>query len=91
MTDTPDMDGGDNASRAAAEELLSFVERIERLQRDKAESAAEFAEDIKNVKAEAKARGHDMKALAEVLRRRKLDDDTKATADLYEARMGALG
>lgn len=91
MTDTPDMDGGDNASRAAAEELLDFVERIEHLTQKKADSAAEFAEDIKNVKAEAKACGHDMKALVEVLRRRKLDDDTKALVDLYETRLGALG
>lgn len=56
-------------SRAQAGELRDYVERIERLM----DESALIAEQIRDVKKEAKAKGYDSKALAEVIRMRKKD------------------
>lgn len=76
--DNGDGDGrnvGDNAGGVAAGELRQFIERIERLEEDK----AAIQEDIKDVKAELKGRGYDIKAVNAILKMRKQDaDDTKA-------------
>jgi uncharacterized protein (UPF0335 family) len=53
----------------AAERLRSFVERIERLEEEKAVLAA----DIKEVYAEAKGNGFDIKILRQVVRLRKMN------------------
>ena len=58
----------------AKEQLRSFVERIERL----AEEKKTTADDIKDVYAEAKANGFDVKALRAVIRMRKEDADERA-------------
>lgn len=91
MDDTPDIDGGDNSYRIAASELNSFVDRIMRLQDEKKENAAEFTKDIANVRAEAKGRGYDTKALNEVIRRRRLTEDMRALVDTYENAMEDMG
>jgi uncharacterized protein (UPF0335 family) len=74
--------------RVTAEELRGFIERIERLDAEK----AEILDGVKEVKAEAKARGYDAKALAEVIRRRKRDREAvkelDAIIDLYEDALG---
>jgi uncharacterized protein (UPF0335 family) len=81
---------GDNSEsyRVTAEELKGFIARIEGLDAQR----TDLAEDIKEVKAEAKARGYDMKALAAVIRRRKQDRDAvkelDAVIDLYEDTLG---
>lgn len=66
-------------------QLRSVVERIERLEEDKAAVAA----DIKEVKAEAKGNGFDVKIINAVVRRRKQDrakrQEEEALLDLYEA------
>lgn len=63
--------------------LRSIVERIERLEEDKAAVTA----DIKEVYAEAKGDGYDVKALREVVRIRKQDAARRAKqqaiVDLY--------
>ena len=53
----------------AAERLRSFVERIERLEEEKAVLAA----DIKEIYAEAKGNGFDIKILRQVVRLRKMN------------------
>jgi uncharacterized protein (UPF0335 family) len=72
----------------AADHLRSFVERIERLEEEKAALAA----DIRDVFAEAKAVGFDVKTMRQVLRLRKLDQadrqEQEALLDLY---LHALG
>jgi uncharacterized protein (UPF0335 family) len=81
---------GDNSEsyRVTAEELKGFIARIEGLDAQR----TDLAEDIKEVKAEAKARGYDMKALAAVIRRRKQDRDAVKEQDaiiaLYEDTLG---
>lgn len=72
----------------AKEQLKSFIERIERLEEEK----KAIADDIKDVFAEAKANGFDVKALRTILKIRKEDVDERkeqeAIVDLY---MQALG
>jgi len=77
------------ASTAVAQgQLRSIVERIERLEEEKATIAA----DIKEVYAEAKANGFDVKILRKVVRLRKIDtaerQEEEALTELY---MHALG
>ena len=82
--DNPSADGGDNANKAAVADLKSFAARIERLEDEK----AVLAEDIKEVFAEAKSRGYDVKALRAVLSLRKKDEATLANIHVYGERMG---
>jgi uncharacterized protein (UPF0335 family) len=78
---------GHNSSVAAGQ-LRSFIERIERLEEEK----KAIADDIKDVKGEAKANGFDVKVLNKVIAIRKLDQaerqEQEALLDLY---LGALG
>ncbi|MFN4087855.1 MAG: DUF2312 domain-containing protein [Alphaproteobacteria bacterium] len=71
-----------------AEQLRSYIERIERLEEEKAGLAA----DIKDVFAEAKGNGFDVKTMRQVLKLRKMDasdrDEQEALLDLY---LHALG
>lgn len=72
------------------DELHSFVERQEQLQAE----AREIADQIKQVFAEAKGRGYDVKALRKVLalRKRKPDDlaEEEAVLDVYKAALGMI-
>jgi uncharacterized protein (UPF0335 family) len=88
MADNPDIKGGDNAQRVAAEQLRSFCERVERLK----EEADTIREDIKEVKAEAKAMGYDMATLNEMLKLRAMDkaerEEREALRDAYGRALG---
>lgn len=91
MTDTPnDQPLSDAAAGFAKEQLKSFIERIERLEEDK----KTIAEDIKDVFAEAKGTGFDVKALRQILALRKQDADQRAEqeaiVDLYMQALGML-
>jgi uncharacterized protein (UPF0335 family) len=84
-------DGSDemaDAGGVAAGQLRSFVERIERLEEEK----KGIAEDIRDVYAEAKGNGFDVKVLRKVIALRKKDanerQEEEAILDLY---MHALG
>ncbi len=72
----------------AADHLKSFIERIERLEEEKAALAA----DVREVFAEAKSAGFDVKIMRQVLRLRKLDSadrqEQEALLDIY---LHALG
>jgi uncharacterized protein (UPF0335 family) len=74
----------------AAGQLKSFVERIERLEEEK----KTISDDIKDVYAEAKANGFDVKILRQVIRLRKQDADERSEQetllDLYLAALGML-
>ncbi len=82
------LDVSDAPAGFAKEQLKSFIERIERLDEEK----KAIADDIKDVFAEAKANGFDVKALRTILKIRKEDPDERkeheAIVDLY---MHALG
>jgi uncharacterized protein (UPF0335 family) len=78
----------DVLSGTAQGQLKSIVERIERLEEDKATVTA----DLKEVYAEAKGTGFDVKILRKVVRYRKQDrakmQEEEALLDLYLSAIG---
>ena len=80
---------GDNSSHSfAKEQLKSFVERIERLNSEK----DELASDIRDVFAESKAMGFDVRALRAIIKMRKQDAAELAEQNaILETYMHALG
>ena len=76
------------ATRFAKDHLKAFVERIERLEEEK----KALSDDIRDVYAEAKATGFDVKALRTIVRLRKQDvDERKEQEAILETYMHALG
>jgi len=72
----------------AVDQLRLFIERVERLEEEK----KGIADDIKDVYAEAKAHGFDIKALRTIVRLRKQDsDERKEQEAILETYMHALG
>ncbi len=68
--------------------LKSFVERIERLEEEK----KSISDDIRDVYAEAKSNGYDVKALRAVVRLRKQDANERAEQEaILETYLQALG
>jgi uncharacterized protein (UPF0335 family) len=75
-------------SKVAKDHLRAFIERVERLEEEK----KTIADDIKDVYAEAKSNGYDVKALRAVVRLRKQDaDERKEHEAILETYMAALG
>ena len=70
-------------STATKDELLGYAQRIERLKDEKAVAVAEYSDAIKEVWAEAKGRGLDVKALGEVLRVRAMSDEQREMTRFY--------
>ena len=72
----------------AADELRLLIERIERLEEEK----KAMADDIRDVYAEAKARGYDPKTMRSVVRLRKMENhvrqEAEALLDTYKAALG---
>ena len=76
------------ARRFAKDQLKAFVERVERLEEEK----KAIADDIRDVYAEAKGTGFDVKALRTIVRLRKQDVDERKEQDaILETYMHALG
>lgn len=76
------------ATRFAKDQLKAVVERVERLEEEK----KALADDIRDVYAEAKAHGFDVKALRTIVRLRKQDtDERKEQEAILETYMHALG
>jgi uncharacterized protein (UPF0335 family) len=77
-------------SDSSAARLKSFIERIERLEEEKAATAA----DIKEVYAEAKGTGFDVKIMRQVVRLRKMESDARREQeellDLYQRALGMV-
>jgi uncharacterized protein (UPF0335 family) len=72
----------------AKDQLKAFVERVERLEEEK----KAIADDIRDVYAEAKGNGFDVKALRTIVRLRKQDvDERREQETILETYMHALG
>jgi uncharacterized protein (UPF0335 family) len=72
----------------SAEQLRLFIERIERLEEEK----KGIADDIKDVYAEAKSTGFDVKTMRSIVKLRKMEkhhrDEAEALLDVYKAALG---
>ena len=76
------------APNAIANQLKAVVERIERLEEEK----KAIADDIRDVYAEAKGNGYDVKALRTIIRLRKQDKTERQEHEaILETYMHALG
>ena len=80
----------DVLNATAQGQLKSIIERVERLEQEK----SEIAEQIKEVFAEAKGNGFDVKVLRKVIRIRKQDrakrQEEEAILDLYLSAIGEI-
>ena len=80
----------DVLNSTAQTQLKTILERIERLEEDKAAVMA----DLKEVYAEAKGNGYDVKTLRKVVRIRKMDrakrQEEEALIDLYLSAIGEI-
>ena len=84
MTDDPDF----SATTVSAGQLRAIIERIERLEEEK----KAVAEQIKEVFAEAKGNGFDVKTIRKIISLRKKDPDERSEEDaMLELYMHALG
>ena len=83
-------DNPDVLNATAQTQLKSIIERVERLEQEK----AEVAEQIKEVFAEAKGNGFDVKVLRKIVRIRKQDRakrmEEEAILDLYLSAIGEV-
>lgn len=76
------------ATRFAKDQLQSIVERIERLEEEK----KTISDDVKDVYAEAKGNGYDVKALRKIISLRKQDPQERQEQEtILETYMQALG
>ncbi|GCC46701.1 hypothetical protein chiPu_0030732, partial [Chiloscyllium punctatum] len=75
------------ATRFAKDQLRSIIERIERLEEEK----KTISDDIRDVYAEAKGNGFDVKALRTIVRLRKQDANERQEQEtILETYMQAL-
>ena len=74
----------------AGERLKSFIERVERLEEEK----RALAEDIKEVYAEAKGVGFDVKIMRKIVKILKMDqdelDEQETLLDVYKRALGMI-
>ncbi|MEW6641633.1 MAG: DUF2312 domain-containing protein [Pseudomonadota bacterium] len=76
------------ATRFAKDQLKAIIERIERLEEEK----KTISDDIRDVYAEAKGNGFDVKVLRTIIRLRKQDANERQEHDtILETYMQALG
>ncbi|SEM88481.1 Uncharacterized conserved protein, UPF0335 family [Sphingomonas gellani] len=79
---------GHNVEGVAGEEVRLLIERWERLEEEK----KGIADDIKDVAAEAKGRGYDIKAMRGIMKiRKKPKEEQQEEAAILEVYMRALG
>jgi len=80
----------EDTQAVAGKRLLSFMERVERLEEEK----TELADDIKEVYAEAKGVGFDVKTIRRIIRLRKMEPEKRQEEDelldLYKAAVGMV-
>ncbi|MEM1066353.1 MAG: DUF2312 domain-containing protein [Pseudomonadota bacterium] len=86
MSDSPDT--ADATYRVTADELRQFIERFERLEAEK----QDIADQQKEVMAEAKGRGYDVKVMRKVIALRKRDAsdiaEEEAVLAMYREALG---
>ena len=76
------------ATRFAKDQLKAIVERIEKLEEEKKASS----DDIRDVYAEAKGTGYDVKALRTIVSLRKQDtDERREQQEVLDTYLHALG
>jgi uncharacterized protein (UPF0335 family) len=76
------------ATRFAKDQLKAIIERIERLEEEK----KAISDDIRDVYAEAKGNGFDVKALRTIVRMRRQDANERAEAEaILETYLQAMG
>lgn len=77
-----------SAGNVAADQLRLFIERIESIEEEKRGRA----DDLRDVYAEAKAQGYDVKTMRAVVRLRAMEkhhrDEAEALLDTYKAALG---
>ena len=85
-----DEDKEQPSTRFAKDQLKSIVERVERLEEEK----KALSDDIRDVYAEAKANGFDVKALRTIVRLRKQEpterQEHEAILEIYMQALGML-
>lgn len=91
MADDASFDSHPDVMTATAQgRLKTIIERVERLEEDK----AAIAGDIKEIMAEAKGEGFDVKIIRKVIRLRKQDkakrQEEEAILDLYLSAIGEI-
>jgi uncharacterized protein (UPF0335 family) len=88
--DAADTPHADVLNGTAQTQLKSIIDRVERLEQEK----AEIAEQIKEVFAEAKGNGFDVKVLRKIVRIRKQDRakrmEEEAILELYLSALGEI-
>ena len=81
-------DSPDTSYHVTADELRQFIERIERLDAEK----KDIADQQKEVMAEAKGRGYDIKVLRKLVSLRRRDEgevaEEEAILELYKEALG---
>ena len=78
----------ETATTFAKDQLKAIIERIERLEEEK----KTISDDVRDVYAEAKGNGFDVKALRTIVRLRKQDANERAEEEtILETYMQALG
>lgn len=76
------------ALQFSRDQLKAIIERIERLEEEK----KTLSDDVKDIYAEAKGNGYDVKALRTIVRLRKMDANDRQEAEtILETYMHALG
>lgn len=86
VDDDEDITG--SSQTVAAGQLRAFIERIERLSEEK----QTIADDIKDVYAEARGTGFDVKAIRTIVRMRKMDTNERQEQEtILDTYMHALG
>lgn len=80
-----------SSENVSAEQLKQFIERVETLESEK----KAIADDIRDVFAEAKMTGFDVKTMRTIVRLRKLDSNARmeqeALLETYKAALGLGG
>ncbi len=83
-----DSDETSDVGGVAGKRLLSFFDRIERLEEEK----SALAEDIKDVYAEAKSAGFEVKIMRRIMKLRKMEIEKRREEDeLLDLYMSAIG
>ena len=76
------------ATQFSKDQLRAIVERIERLEEEK----KTISDDVRDIYAEAKGNGYDVKALRTIVRLRKQDANERAEQEtILETYMHAMG
>ena len=75
-------------TKFAKDQLKAIIERVERMEEEK----KTISDDIRDIYAEAKGNGYDVKALRTIVRMRKMDANDRAEREtILETYMQALG